>query len=182
MITFSLKDLELPWTHLRTPPSLGLFRHQLLCYLLERLFRIIVIVDPPVFGPHLYPVRHAYYHAVTFDAGVIFQVFRNEYPALLVAFDLRRAGESYLFDMQSIVFTIYIERLKKRLSEQTGINYNFVTPHILRHCAISNMLSSGVPLVTISKAVGHANINTTVGYTHLKNSITQEQMELAANF
>lgn len=53
-----------------------------------------------------------------------------------------------------------------------------VTPHGLRHTAASVMLSAGVPLIIVSRQLGHANPNiTATTYAHL---LGDSQMDAAA--
>jgi integrase len=52
------------------------------------------------------------------------------------------------------------------------------TPHRLRHTAASIMLAEGVPLMTVSRQLGHANPNITAQvYAHL---LADDQLDAAA--
>ena len=39
--------------------------------------------------------------------------------------------------------------------------------HCLRHTAITTMITKGIPIAAVQRIAGHANITTTLGYTHL---------------
>jgi site-specific recombinase XerD len=49
----------------------------------------------------------------------------------------------------------------------TGIQKKHVSVHTLRHCYATHLLEAGVPLSTIQRYLGHANIQTTLVYVHL---------------
>lgn len=55
-----------------------------------------------------------------------------------------------------------------QLKAHLGLNDNeaFV-PHILRHTCCTRLVKAGVPLPKVMKWMGHKNINTTMGYSHL---------------
>ena len=76
------------------------------------------------------------------------------------------------------------ERFKKimdtyiKTEKEKDPNFNFphVTVHTLRHLNISALLENGAYLVDVQANAGHANINTTIHYTH---NYTQNRKEVA---
>ena len=62
----------------------------------------------------------------------------------------------------------------RRWLEQTGERLGFhIHPHMLRHTFCTRLLKNGVDIATVSKLVGHANLNTTI--KHYINISKQEK-------
>lgn len=45
-----------------------------------------------------------------------------------------------------------------------------IHPHLLRHTFCTHLMSHGVPIPVVQKLMGHADIQTTMAYTHIANS------------
>jgi site-specific recombinase XerD len=50
---------------------------------------------------------------------------------------------------------------------RAGLPEQSLTPHCLRHSAVTNLLRSGVPIALVSRLVNHSNITTTMRYAKL---------------
>lgn len=56
-----------------------------------------------------------------------------------------------------------VQRAVKDASRTVGLEY-LATPHVLRHCYATHVLNQGANIRDLQDALGHANIETTMGY------------------
>ncbi|HNY32512.1 MAG TPA: tyrosine-type recombinase/integrase [Fibrobacteria bacterium] len=60
----------------------------------------------------------------------------------------------------------------REAASQAGITCS-VHPHLLRHCFATHLLEAGVPIQTIQGQLGHARLQTTLIYLHVRSPVPQ---------
>ena len=76
-----------------------------------------------------------------------------------------RTGERVRFRMHEA----NVQRAVKKSAEALGLG-SLATPHVLRHCYATHQLDSGCNIRDLQEALGHAHVETTMGYTHASPS------------
>lgn len=68
-------------------------------------------------------------------------------------------------------------RLFSRVIARAGLSGSGITPHGLRHTFASELVRSGVDIVTVSELLGHSNISTTSVYLHATAETKRDAVE-----
>jgi integrase/recombinase XerD len=70
----------------------------------------------------------------------------------------------------------YIQQMVKRYSEKAGIEKN-ITPHKLRHTFATDYYKETKDILETGKALGHADVSTTMIYTHVVDDDMENSMK-----
>ena len=62
---------------------------------------------------------------------------------------------------------LYMTRSFKRAVVRAGLDATQITPHVMRHTAITNLVKAGVDLPTIQRISGHKTLAMVLRYTHV---------------
>lgn len=64
----------------------------------------------------------------------------------------------------------YVWKMVKRMSKRAGIDPAKASPHVLRHSFATELLEEGFNIRQVQEALRHADLSTTMTYTHIYSS------------
>lgn len=68
---------------------------------------------------------------------------------------------------------------KNIIEEELDIDLSGITPHALKHTHTTYLLSNGIPLIYVSKRLGHRDYKTTLNiYNHFLKTDTEQALNL----
>lgn len=74
----------------------------------------------------------------------------------------------------------FVKRFNKpfhRAVSRAGLDPELITPHVMRHTAITKLVEAGAPLPTVQKISGHKTLAMVSRYTHLSDRHVDSAME-----
>jgi len=74
------------------------------------------------------------------------------------------------------VYDVYVRQFLRRLAKKAGITKN-IHPHTLRHTFATDLYRETKDLRLVQKALGHADISTTMIYTHIVDDQLEEALK-----
>jgi len=86
--------------------------------------------------------------------------------------------EGWLFPADSESgHTVEVKKQFKRVVEAAGLDPKVITPHIMRHTAISHLVQAGVDLPTVKRISGHHSIQMVERYSHQSGEHIRSAMD-----
>ncbi len=86
--------------------------------------------------------------------------------------------EGWLFPAESKTgHTVEIKKQFKRVVEAAGLDPDEITPHVMRHTAISHLVQAGVDLPTVKRISGHHSIQMVERYSHQDGNHIKSAMD-----
>jgi integrase/recombinase XerD len=70
-----------------------------------------------------------------------------------------------------------VQKMVKRRAERAGLDPAKVTPHRLRHTFATELLDEGFTIREVQEAVRHADVSTTMIYTHVLDSNLRSKIQ-----
>lgn len=71
-----------------------------------------------------------------------------------------------------------VQLIVRNVVKKAGITNKHITPHTFRHGHATNMIKNGADIRFVAQDLGHANLSTTMIYTHIENPDMRAKYEL----
>lgn len=102
------------------------------------------------------------------------QAVENYLEAGRPAFDCRQTGALFLNHRGGRLTARGVRAILAKIGEEAGVH---VSPHLLRHSFATHLLDGGADLRVIQELLGHANVSTTVVYTHVSQTRMRDTLQ-----
>lgn len=73
--------------------------------------------------------------------------------------------------------TSYMRAMVKRIARRAGLDPSKVSPHVLRHSFATELLDEGFNIRQVQEALRHADVSTTMVYTHVYDAALRERIQ-----
>jgi integrase len=70
-----------------------------------------------------------------------------------------------------------IRKAYRRSTERAGLDPDMITPHTLRHTAVTHLVQAGVELPTVQRISGHKTLSMVARYVHQSGSHIEAAMD-----
>ncbi len=97
-------------------------------------------------------------------AGIAIERYISETRPTL---DKQRSDRLFLSRTGRPLERVALWQLIEKYAKKSGLYSRGVSPHTLRHCFASHLLSGGADLRVVQELLGHADVSTTQVYTHV---------------
>ena len=75
-----------------------------------------------------------------------------------------------------------VQLIIKNAVKRAGITNKHITPHTFRHGHATNLIKNGADIRYVAQDLGHANLSTTMVYTHIEDPDMRAKYELCHSF
>ena len=89
----------------------------------------------------------------------------------------RKAGRFFTTLQGKPLSRRYLWGMVKRCAKKTGLEFEKISPHILRHTYATERLDEGFTIAEVQALLGHSNVSTTSTYLHANPTHLREKVQ-----